>query len=132
MTSLLQHRYNTRLDPPHNLPSDEVTEWKCKRDTVTVQRILSWSYTRLHVADLWCRIVIVLSVRLTTTCGPSFVAYSGGRGASFRTKTRVKFCSRFVGRMDPERVRRWSLRAAAFAGSDSAKKTPDRRNAAAI
>ncbi|KRY43005.1 hypothetical protein T01_10464 [Trichinella spiralis] len=66
------------------------------------------------------RIVIVLSVRLTTTCEPSFVAYSGGRGASF------------LGRMDPERVRRWSLRAAAFADSDSAKKTPDRRNAAAI
>ncbi|KRZ50704.1 hypothetical protein T02_5893 [Trichinella nativa] len=37
-----------------------------------------------------------------------------------------------VGRMDPERVRRWSLRAAAFTDSDSAKKTPDRRNAAAI
>ncbi|KRY11960.1 hypothetical protein T12_9977 [Trichinella patagoniensis] len=66
------------------------------------------------------RIVIVLSVRLTTECGPSFVGYSGGRGASF------------LGRMDTERVRRWSLRAAAFADSDSAKKTPDRRNAAAI
>ncbi|KRX69843.1 hypothetical protein T06_6779 [Trichinella sp. T6] len=92
----------------------------CKRDTATVQRILLWGYTRLHVADLWCRIVIVLSVRLTTECGPSFVGYSGGRGASF------------LGRMAPERVRRWSLRAAAFTDSDSAKKTPDRRNAAAI
>ncbi|KRX14560.1 hypothetical protein T07_2906 [Trichinella nelsoni] len=68
----------------------------------------------------WQRIVIVLSVRLTTKYGPSFVGYSGGRGASF------------LGRMDPERFRKWSLRAAAFADSDSAKKTPDRRNAAAI
>ncbi|KRZ04699.1 hypothetical protein T11_577 [Trichinella zimbabwensis] len=94
------------------------------------------------VLDLfWQRMVMVLPARLSTKYGPSYVGERGGRGASFCTKTCVHFFSSLdtnhfrdgavlvrVGRMESKRIRRWSLRAAAFDGSVSVKNTPGKRS----
>ncbi|KRZ65365.1 hypothetical protein T10_7892 [Trichinella papuae] len=89
----------------------------------------------------WQRMVMVLPARLSTKYGPSYVGERGGRGVSLRTKTCVQFFSSLgtnhfrdgavlvgVGRMASKRIRRGSLRAAAFEGSVSVKNTPGKRS----